>query len=91
MIDPVLIVSTYLGGDYIDGGFDVALDKGGNIYVTGLTRSADFPVSEGAVRSPRGPSFDVFVAKLNPVRDGSRVWRCHRRPGHRPGIGHHGG
>ena len=66
VIDPVLIVSTYLGGDYIDGGFDVALDKGGNIYVTGLTRSADFPVFEGAVRSPRGPSFDVFVAKLNP-------------------------
>ena len=66
VIDPVLIVSTYLGGDYIDSGFDVALDKGGNIYVTGLTRSADFPVSEGAVRAPRGPSFDVFVAKLNP-------------------------
>ena len=66
VIDPVLIVSTYLGGDYIDGGFDVALDEDGNIYVTGLTRSADFPVSEGAVRAPRGPSFDVFVAKLNP-------------------------
>ena len=66
VIDPVLTVSTYLGGDYIDGGFDVALDKDGNIYVTGLTRSADFPVSEGAVRTPRGPSFDVFVAKLNP-------------------------
>ena len=66
VIDPVLSVSTYLGGDHIDGGFDIALDKDGNIYVTGLTRSADFPVSEGAVRAPRGPSFDVFVAKLNP-------------------------
>ena len=66
VIDPVLSVSTYLGGEYRDGGFDVALDAGGNIYVTGLTRSADFPVSEGAVRAPRGPSFDVFVAKLNP-------------------------
>ena len=66
VIDPVLTASTYLGGDYIDGGFDVALDRDGNIYVTGLTRSADFPVSEGAVRAPLGPSFDVFVAKLNP-------------------------
>ncbi len=66
VIDPVLSVSTYLGGDYTDGGFDVTFDEGGNIYVTGLTRSGNFPVSQGAVRSPRGPSFDVFVAKLNP-------------------------
>ena len=66
VIDPVLSVSTYLGGNCLDGGFDVALDEDGSIYVTGLTRSADFPVSEGAVRAPRGPSFDVFVAKLNP-------------------------
>ena len=37
VIDPVLIVSTYLGGDYIDSGLDVALDAGGNIYVTGMS------------------------------------------------------
>lgn len=66
VIDPVLTYSTYLGGNGNDSGLAVAVDAAGNAYVTGSTRSTNFP---GAVGGPiqaglRG-SDDVFVAKLN--------------------------
>ncbi len=44
IIDPVLSYSTYLGGSGFDGGYGVALDPAGNIYVAGQTTSTDFPL-----------------------------------------------
>jgi hypothetical protein len=58
-----LLYSTYLGGSNDDLGLAIALDDLGAAYVTGNTRSMDFPVHEGSVAF-RGNS-DVFVAKLS--------------------------
>lgn len=60
--------STYLGGT--DGtptdqeqGTAVALDASGNIYVAGVTSSADFPLA-AAVQSFGGGGSDAFAAKI---------------------------
>jgi hypothetical protein len=40
-----LTYATYLGGSGSDGAADMAVDASGNVYVTGQTSSADFPVT----------------------------------------------
>ena len=55
--------STYLGGSGLDAATGIALDGGGNIYVTGYTNSKDFPVTPGVVQNHiNGKLFDAFVA-----------------------------
>jgi uncharacterized repeat protein (TIGR01451 family) len=66
-----LVYSTYLGPSR--GGFGIAVDAEGNVYVTGATGSVNFPVTEGAFQTTfRGGPFlgDAFVAKLNPEGSG---------------------
>src|SRR5262249_22655511 len=65
-IDPVLAYSTYLGGSGNDSGQAIAVDTSGSAYVTGLTASANFPTSPGALQPLHRGAFDVFVTKLNP-------------------------
>lgn len=55
----------YLGGSDYDSGRGIALDPAGNIYVTGMTDSSDFPVTSGAFLTQAPGGGDVFVAKLN--------------------------
>jgi hypothetical protein len=60
-----LIYSTYLGGsgdEVIAGG--LALDAAGNAYLTGETKSADFPTTFGAFQ-PTFAGDDAFLTKLN--------------------------
>jgi hypothetical protein len=63
-----LIFSTYLGGTGPDGGEDIAVDKGGNVYITGATASDDFPATLGAYQSElQNPALvrgDGFVARI---------------------------
>ena len=62
VIDPVIDYSTYLGGGSDDGAMAIRVDGAGNAYVTGYTRSVDFPPG-GGVQGPGGS--DVFVTKLS--------------------------
>ena len=60
VIDPLILYSSYLGGNSNDWGMDIALDAAGNIYVAGGTTSTNFP---GA--TPRTSTVDAaFVTKL---------------------------
>ena len=76
-----LIYSTFLGGtdgphdgsDYIAG---IAVDAAGDAYVTGTTRSYDFPVTIGVPTScnvTNGCQNTGFLAKINPAGSGL-VW-----------------
>lgn len=61
-----LLYSTFLGGTADE--FEViyiALDSAGNAYISGATKSADFPVTAGTPVHGGG-EVDAFVAKLNP-------------------------
>ena len=61
-----LVYSTYLGRGDHDGGVGIVLDSSGNAYVTGVTRSSDFPTTAGAFQTTFGGGFDdAFVSKLN--------------------------
>lgn len=62
-----LVYSTYLGGtgNTETGAFHtIALDSSLNVYVTGATAAADFPV-QSATQSTNGGKFDAFVTELN--------------------------
>lgn len=60
-----LVYSTFLGGSVFDSGRGLAVDVAGNTYVTGDTRSSDFPTTPGAYDTSWNNSGDAFVAKLN--------------------------
>ncbi len=64
VIDPVLSYSTYLGGSQGDWGNDIAVDASGDTYVTGWTRSPDFPPQNPLDPNLSG-SRDAFVTKLD--------------------------
>jgi len=60
-----LLYSTFIGGDYIDMGYDIALDPENNAYITGHTWSSDFPNTTGCFDESYNDGTDVFVCKLN--------------------------
>jgi hypothetical protein len=61
-----LVNSSYLGGSGHDYGYGIAVDSKGNTYVTGETRSADFP-KPNAYQREYGDGFgDAFVTKISP-------------------------
>lgn len=64
VIDPVIAWSSYLGGSDIEIAYGVAVDPNGSVYVTGETRSSDFPAT-GGFDTTLGGAADVFVAKVN--------------------------
>ncbi len=69
VIDPLMIYSTYLGGnanDYYNvGGMD--RDSQGNVYTTFWTYSTNFPVTAGAYDITQNGQSDMGVVKINPA------------------------
>jgi hypothetical protein len=61
-----LIYSTYLGGTGDERGLGIAVDAAGNAYVTGRTRSFNFPTTPLAFQLAFGGARDAFVAKIGP-------------------------
>lgn len=61
-----LLYSTFLGGSDGETSSDSTIDKAGNVYMTGMTLSYDFPTMPGAFDATYNGGFDIFVAKLNP-------------------------
>jgi len=79
VIDPVFSYLTYLGGSGPDqiGGNQVvnqttspaqalAIDSAGDVYVTGFTTSADFPVAHPYQATSKTNTWTAFVSALNP-------------------------
>lgn len=61
-----LLAGTYLGGTLADEGWATATDESGNVFVGGVTASADFPVTDGAFDLfYNGGGGDGFVSKLD--------------------------
>ncbi len=69
VIDPTISYCTYLGGSGSTAITGVAVDSGGNLYVTGWTAALNFPIN-GAVQASNQGGDDVIVAKLNPAGSG---------------------
>lgn len=66
VIDPVTYAyATYLGGTAEDDAYAVAFDSSGNAYVTGQTKSIDFPTVSGGLSISNAGGFDAFVTKLS--------------------------
>lgn len=67
VIDPILVYSTYIGGDSTDTGLSVAVDNSGRAYLAGVTTSSEltFPIANAI----QGSQIDTlgFITKLNPA------------------------
>jgi hypothetical protein len=63
------VYSTYLGGSGLTFGFDIKVDKEGNVYVGGTAYSqTSFPTTMDAFQPTfGGGSADAVIAKLNPA------------------------
>ncbi|MGA2272367.1 MAG: SBBP repeat-containing protein [Bryobacteraceae bacterium] len=61
-----LIYATYLGGSDTDEVFGMGVDASGNILLTGVTLSSDFPVTPDAAQPTYAGNGDIFVTVVNP-------------------------
>jgi hypothetical protein len=66
VIDPLVIYSTFIGGTSRESGQSVAVDPAGFAYVTGMTKSIDFPIHPSPQNGSAG-LLDAFVTKINPL------------------------
>ncbi len=62
-----LLASTFLGGEIEDEAHAIALNKAGNVYVAGWTRSTGFPATPGAYDTTLNEAGieDMFVSKFS--------------------------
>ncbi|MGB3509697.1 MAG: SBBP repeat-containing protein [Microcoleaceae cyanobacterium] len=59
-----LAYSTLLSGGDFDAATDIDVDNQGNAYITGSTRSFNFPI-RNAIQTISGGDSDIFITKLN--------------------------
>jgi hypothetical protein len=69
-----LVYSTYLGGSIFDLSGGLAVDSSGNAYITGSTRSTDFPTTSNAYQKTDPIGFNgvatAFLTELNTTGSG---------------------
>jgi hypothetical protein len=70
-----LIWATYCGGSGRDVGYGLAVDRDGNVIISGETESSNFPASTGAYKTAKasGDFADGFLAKFS-GSSGQRLW-----------------
>ncbi|HLP60425.1 MAG TPA: SBBP repeat-containing protein [Candidatus Deferrimicrobium sp.] len=68
-----LLYSTYLGGNKFDKGNGITLDPNNNqcVFVTGVTRSANFPTLKPYQTSQGQDNEDAFAAKIDTAGNGT--------------------
>jgi hypothetical protein len=66
-----VLYSTFLGGALHDQGRALAVNRDGEVYVTGTTASVDFPVHHAFQPAFGGGGGDLFVTKLNAQGSGA--------------------
>ncbi|HVP07023.1 MAG TPA: SBBP repeat-containing protein [Candidatus Acidoferrum sp.] len=64
--------STYIGGSNLDRAWGIAVDSGGLAYLTGETRSTNFPTHNARQSKYSGSEADAFVLELTPGGDSLR-------------------
>ncbi len=69
VIDPGLVYSTYVGSPQLleEQADALVVDAAGNVYVSGYTAAANFPVTPGAAQSSSRGRLEIVVFKLNPT------------------------
>jgi Glucodextranase, domain B/Beta-propeller repeat len=74
-LDPsgsTVLWSTYLGGSGSDAAYGLAIDSNRNVYITGYSMSADFPVVKGFQgRNNNLAEGNVFVARIDTTKTGA--------------------
>ena len=61
------VFSTYFGGNNVDSGAGIALDRTGNVYIVGSTFSQTFP-TVNSFQPHYNDNKDAFVAKIDPLK-----------------------
>lgn len=60
-----LIFSTYIGGSGGEHGYRITTDFKDNLYITGVSASSDFPISNNAFKKTFTGNADIFVLKFS--------------------------
>jgi hypothetical protein len=60
-----LVYSTFIGSDWNESAYRLALDRKGNVYVAGTTSSTTFPTTTNAFDGSSNGGEDLYVLKLN--------------------------
>jgi hypothetical protein len=61
-----VLFSTYLGGNSSDAAYGVVVNVNGEMYLTGLTSSPNFPTAAAYLYNSAGAT-DIFVSKVTPA------------------------
>lgn len=81
-----ILYRTYLGGSGVDDANRICVDKNGNVYFTGYTTSADFPVIN-AFDGVYNGKMDAFITKISIEKN--RIEYSSYLGGHGDDDGHH--